>query len=315
MTDTKQINEEKIKYEKRKRKFGDRKDGYRVRGLDSMHVLTPYLMPGRTNNEAVLSQVFDLTAVNEYIEKKNIDNPEFKYTFFHFFCAALGKVMTFRPKMNYFIAGNRYYERNELSFAFVVRRKFTLGSDEALAIIKLDRDSDEAPIEQIYRKVKKFVYSVRKESKKDNTTDIMDVICKLPRFMIKGVVGTLKAMNYFGALPEFIRESDPECCSVFISNLGSIKMSANYHHLVNWGTNSFFIVVNQKKYRPFFNPDGSYEMRDSLDISFTIDERLADGFYFANSIKMLKTIFETPEIVEMPITNIPKEWLNETKEK
>ena len=51
-----------------------------------------------------------------------------------------------------------------------------------------------------------------------------------------------------------------------------------------------FIVINEKKIRPFFNPDGSYEMRDSLDISFTVDERLADGFYFANSIKMIKKI-------------------------
>jgi hypothetical protein len=192
--------------------------------------------------------------------------------------------MTFRPKMNYFIAGNRYYERNELSFAFVVRKKFTIDAGEALAIVKLNRDSDQAPIEQIYNKVKKIVYSVRKESKNDNTTDVMDIVCKLPRFMIAAIIGIFKMTNYFATLPKFIREIDPECCSVFISNLGSIKMSANYHHLVNWGTNSFFVVINQKKLRPFFKEDGSYEMKDSLDISFTIDERLADGFYFANSI-------------------------------
>ena len=42
-------------------------------------------------------------------------------------------------------------------------------------------------------------------------------------------------------------------------------------------------------------------MRDSLDISFTVDERLADGFYFANAIKMIKKIFENPQIVELPL--------------
>ena len=66
-------------------KARDRNDAYRVRDLDSMHVLTPYLMPVRTDNEAFLSEVFDLTKVNEYIAKKNADDPEFKYTFFHFF--------------------------------------------------------------------------------------------------------------------------------------------------------------------------------------------------------------------------------------
>ncbi len=288
-------------YENRKRRFGDRKDGYLVRDLDSMHVLTPYLMPGRTNNEAFLSEVFDLTKVNEYIAKKNSDNPEFKYTFFHFFMAALAKVMTFRPKMNYFISGCKTYERRDLTFAFVVKRKFSLDAGEALAVIKLDRDSEEPPIEQIYNKVKKFVCHVRREGKKDDITGDMDFVAKLPRFLIKLIVKVLNIMEYFGIYPEFLRKSDPEYCSVFISNLGSIKMSANYHHLCNWGTNSFFVVINEKKLRPYYSPDGSYEMRDSLDISFTFDERLADGFYCANSIKMIKKIFENPEIVELPL--------------
>ena len=204
--------------------------------------------------------------------------------------------------MNYFIAGNRYYERKELSFAFVVRKKFTLDSPEALAIVKFNRDSLTPPIEQVYEQAKKIVYSVRKEEKNDSTTDIMDIVCKLPRFMISAIVGTLKFLNNNFSMPDFIRKADPECCSVFISNLGSIKMSANYHHLVDWGTNSFFVVINRKKLRPFFNEDGTYEMKDSLDISFTVDERLADGFYFANSIKMIKKIFENPALVDLPIS-------------
>lgn len=294
-------------YEHRKKRRGDRKDGYLVRGLDSMHVLMPHMMPNRTMNEAVLTEVFDLTKVNEYIAKKNAGDPEFKYTFFHFICAAIGKVMTFRPKMNYFIEGHRYYERKDLSFAFVVKRKFALNGGESLAIVKLDRDSEEAPIDQIYGKVKKFVYAVRKEGKQESTSDIMDVLKKFPRWALKLIVGVLKSLNYHGHPPKFILESDPETVSCFVSNLGSIKMSANYHHLTDWGTNSFFVVVNQKKMRPFFNPDGSYEMRDSLSMSFTVDERLADGFYFANCIKLVKKIFENPEIVDLPLaTPIPE---------
>jgi hypothetical protein len=293
--------------EKRKRKFGDRRDAYRVRDIDSMHVLMPYLMPNRTDNEAFLAEVFDLTKVNEYIARKNSDDPEFKYTFFHFFMAAFAKVMTFRPKMNYFISGNRMYERKDITFAFVVKRKFALDGTESLAVIKIDRDSDEAPISQIYNKVKKFVYHVRKEQNKDGITGDMDFVASLPRFLIKFIVWVLKRLEYHGLYPEFLRRDDPDYASVFISNLGSIKMSANYHHLANWGTNSLFVVINEKKLRPFFNPDGSYEMRDSLDISFTVDERLADGFYFANSIKMLKRIFENPELVELPLgTPIPE---------
>ena len=295
-------------YEHRRKRRGDRKDAYRVRNLDSMHIIMPHMMPDRTKNEAVLSEVFDLTEVNKYIAKKNADNPEFKYTFFHFICAALGKVMTLRPKMNYFIEGHRFYERKKLSFAFVVKRKFSLEGGESLAMISLDRDSDEPPIDQIYNKVKKFVYSVRKNGEQESTSDIMDLLVKFPRCFLKLFFRILKSMNYHGIPPKFILESDPECCSCFISNLGSIKMSANYHHLTDWGTNSFFVVVNQKKMRPFFNADGSYEMRDSLTMSFTIDERLADGFYFANCIKLVKLIFENPEIVELPLRESISEY-------
>lgn len=295
------------KYENRPLRFGDRKDGYLVRGLDSMHVLMPHIMPDRTSNEAFLAEVFDLTRVNEYIAKKNEGNPEFKYTFFHFFIAALSKVMTFRPKMNYFISGHRMYERRDLSFAFVVKRKFALDGGESLAVVKVDRDSEVPPIEQVYEKVKKFVYYVRREGNQEGISDDMDFVASLPRFLVKLIVRTLRFLEYHGWYPEFLRKGDPQYSSVFISNLGSIKMSANYHHLSNWGTNSFFVVINEKKLRPFFNADGSYEMRDSLEISFTVDERLADGFYFANSIKLIKKIFENPELVELPInTPIPE---------
>ena len=195
----KKDKKEKVQgYENRPRRFGDRADGYRVRDLDSMHVLTPYLMPRRTDNEVFLSEVFDLTKVNEYIAKKNADDPEFKYTFFHFFMAALAKVMTFRPKMNYFISGYRVYERRDLTFAFVVKRKFKLDAGESLAVIKLDRDSDDPAISQVYSKVKKFVYHVRREGKNDGITGDMDFVASLPRCIIRMIVGALKALEYHG---------------------------------------------------------------------------------------------------------------------
>ena len=86
----------------RKKRRGDRKDGYRVEETDIMHAFMPYLMPNRADNEAVLNTVIDLTAVNEYLEEKNAGNPEFRYTFFHVICAAIAKTILLRPKMNRF---------------------------------------------------------------------------------------------------------------------------------------------------------------------------------------------------------------------
>ena len=67
----------------RKRRRGDRKDAYLLRDLDAMHKFIPYLLPNRCDNEAVMSELIDLTAVNEYVAKKNASNPAFRYTLFH----------------------------------------------------------------------------------------------------------------------------------------------------------------------------------------------------------------------------------------
>ena len=284
--------------QERKRRRGDRKDGYLVRDIDQLHALAPYIIPNRADNEAVLTDTIDMTKVIEYIKKKNEGDPEFKYTFFHFIVAALAKTIVLRPKMNRFYSGHRLYDRKDLLFSFVVKKKFTDTGMEVLATIKIDPDSDVPPLEQVYEKVKKIVYSVRKEDKQDSTTDKMDLLLKMPRPILRSAVRFLKWLEYHGKYPKFLMYDDPYYSSVFLSNLGSIKMSADYHHLANWGTNSIFGIIGEMRPMPFYSEDGSVEIKQGLNISLTIDERIADGFYFANSIKILRKLFDNPELIE-----------------
>ena len=102
-------------------------------------------------------------------------------------------------------------------------------------------------------------------------------------------------------MPKAFIESDPYYCSAVLSNLGSIKLKSGYHHLTNWGTNSLFVIVGEKKIRPFFKDDGSYDMRDSVELGLTIDERLADGYYYSKSIRLLKKLLENPQLLETPL--------------
>lgn len=285
----------------RKKKRGDRKDGYLVRETDSLHAIVPYILPNRADNEAVMTETVDMTNVLKYIEKKNADDPEFKYTFFHFICAALAKTITLRPKMNRFYSGHRLYDRKDLLFSFVVKRKFADDGAEALATVKIDRESDVPALDQIYEQVKKFVYSVRKADKQDSTTDKMDLLLLMPRPLLRFAIWALRKLEYHGHYPKSFMHDDPYYASVFLSNLGSIKMSADYHHLANWGTNSIFVIVGEMKPTPFYAPDGSVTVKEALTLSLTIDERIADGFYFANSIKILRKLFENPELIETPL--------------
>ena len=138
-----------------------RRDGTLVPETGPMHLITPHMVPDRCDNEAVLTELFDMTAVEAYLAKKNADGPEFKYTFFHVICAAIAKVLVLRPRMNRFYAGRRLYDRNDILFAFVVKKKFEDNGAEALAIIKVDKDGEISPVEQLHGKEKEIVYSVR----------------------------------------------------------------------------------------------------------------------------------------------------------
>ncbi len=282
--------------EARKRRFGDRKDGYRLRDLDALHAFTPYLMPNRTENEAFIQEQIDLTNILSYLEKKNEQQPEYKYTIFHVITAALAKTVTLRPKMNRFIKGNRTYERNELTFAFVVKKKFADEAHEALAFLSFDGD---CTIDIVHDKIMQEVYSCRSD-KLDNSTEGMDVLTKFPRPILRMLVGVLNILDYYGKVPLFLVKTDPNYASVFMSNLGSIGMKAGYHHLNNWGTNSIFVTIGEKAMRPVYDAEGNEEIRPVLELGLTLDERIADGYYYAKTVKLVKHLLQNPALLELP---------------
>ena len=101
--------------------------------------------------------------------------------------------------------------------------------------------------------------------------------------------------------PKAITDGDSNYSSVLLSNLGSIRGPAVYHHLNNYGTNSIMITVGTLHKEEMLMPDGHKEIRDVLEIGVTIDERIGDGFYFVRSLKLVKHIFAHPELLDQPL--------------
>ena len=207
--------------------------------------------------------------------------------------AAILKTIMLRPKLNYFIANKRLYERNEITGAFIVKKAFSDSGAEALAILKAEAADN---IDSIYGKIKRQVYSRRSDAL-DGSSAAMDIVCRLPFFLVRFVAWVCRKLDVRGKVPQAIISSDPYYASVVFSNLGSIRLRSGYHHLTNWGTNSLFCIVGEKKWRPFFEKDGSFTMRDSVDLGITVDERLADGYYYSKSIRLLKKLLENPELL------------------
>jgi len=52
--------------------------------------------------------------------------------------------------------------------------------------------------------------------------------------------------------------------------------------------------------RPWFDDEGHITMRDTVKLGVTLDERIADGYYYAKSIRLVKYLLEHPELLERP---------------
>lgn len=282
----------------KKKHWGDRRDATRVRNCDAMHVIMPYIYPNRADNEAFIQESIDLTELNEYLEKKNASlDKAHRYTIFHCMACALVKTVTLRPRMNYFVQGSRLYSRDDVSVAFVVKKQFDDRAEEALAFKKF---GPETTIDIFHDKIMQEIFECRRSDRKDNSTAGMDFFKKIPRWILKPTFGLFRWLDYMGWMPYSLVKTDPDYASIFISNLGSIKLNAAYHHLNNWGTNSVFVVIGQKHAEPKFNADGTWEMRDTLHFGITLDERIADGYYYSKTIQILKYIMEHPEELDKP---------------
>ena len=98
--------------EKKKRKWGDRRDGRWVKA-PGLQTVMAYLMPKRTDCEVYLNDKLDATELLKYLEQKNARHPEYKTTVFHCMIMSMARMVRERPKMNRFIQGYRMYERDD----------------------------------------------------------------------------------------------------------------------------------------------------------------------------------------------------------
>ena len=279
-----------------KKKWGDRKDGVWLRDIPAMNRIMPTLMPNRADNEAYINIDIDLRPLNAYLEKLNEGRVEDKYTFFHLISAAIGKAFILRPRMNRFIVGGKMYQRHDVTVGFTVKKKFDDRAEEALAFFKYD---PKETLESYHKKIMAQIHLTKSDTEKDTSTGAMDVITKLPQWMITAIVKFVLWLDKHGWAPDFLVGSDPNHAAIFLTNLGSIGLECGYHHLVNWGTNSCFIVIGKKHLKMEYDKDGNGDLHEVIPIGITLDERIADGYYYSGTVALVKELLEHPQLLEL----------------
>ncbi len=269
-----------------------RRDGTKVK-IDAMHKLQ-IRFNSRCQGECYVNQKIDVTNLVKYLEKYNKKNPEDKITYFHAFSTAIAKTVYNRPYLNRFIINKDYYDRNEVSIAFAAKVKFEDKSDEIMSVIRIDEKDN---VLNVREKILSRVNRIRKTNDDLGGTDnTMKFLAKLPKPIITFLVWVIKKLDNHDLLPRSLTEDSLFHSTVLISNVGSIGGPALYHHLTEFGTNSIIMTMG-KIYDEERVTDGKKETRKMCDFGVTLDERIADGFYFIKSLRYLEEVFNKPELL------------------
>lgn len=278
----------------------DRKDAKRV-ALPGLMQCCIDLKPGRMENEVYINRKMDVTALTEYIERTNSGGVH--YTYFYAFLTAIGKVMYSRPKMNRFICNRHLYEHNDVLLSFVAKMTLDDKSEEIMLTVPI---RPEDTIESIAAKTAERVAALRgKNVEKKGANSAIDVLGKLPNIIRVPIFGLIKLLDKFGWLPASLMTNNIYFSSMIVSNLGSIRCGAIYHNLANFGSCSSLSTIGEITAEKYLRPDGSEEVRKVCEFGITLDERIADGFYFARSAQMIEYVLQHPELlnerVDIPV--------------
>lgn len=280
---------------KRKRRIGDRSDGYRLRSLQPMSKVSPYIMPNRSGASVYFHESIEITEAENYIRKKR--NQGLKgFGFMHLLLAAYVRVISQRPAANRFISGQRIYSHDEdIVVCLTIKRDMTLEAEETIVKVHF-APTDTA--DDVYEKLQKLIdenRDVNPDSDFDNTAKIFNFI---PGLLLKNAVWLLKVLDYFGLMPKSLVEISPFHGSMFITSMGSLGIPPVFHHLYDFGNIPVFLSFGAKYKQIDLKADGTPVQRKYIDYNIVCDERICDGFYLASSFKLFKTYFRNPHVLD-----------------
>ena len=273
-----------------KRKFGDRRDGVKLR-TNGFSKIWYYMKPKRSENEVHILKDIDVTnLVNYYSDKKNVNKD---ITYFHLFGTAIAKVIYNKPLLNRFVVNGNHYDRNEVTLAFVAKTQFTDNANELFTVMRVDNSDN---VDSISKKIVGDVKKIR-SNQGSSTDDFMDKMGNLPRFLVRFIVWIVRILDNHDLLPKSLTNGSIYHSSVLLSNLGSIHCDGIYHNLTNFGTNSIVVTIGEIKESAIV-VNGKIEKRYVCQFGITLDERIADGVYFAKCVNLLSDILNNPSLLE-----------------
>ncbi|MBR3979127.1 MAG: hypothetical protein IKJ94_05850 [Oscillospiraceae bacterium] len=278
--------------------WGDRPDGRKIRSLAPMAQITAYFQVERNTCTNLFEESFEITHIERYIRQKRREG----YTDFglnHVLLAAYVRGLCKYPQLNRFISGQKVFSRGEdIQYCMVVKKEMTIESPDTSIKVHLSRKDTAI---DVYEKLNAAIDEVKKTQELDSGIDnLISYFNLIPGVVLKFVVWLLKLLDYFGLLPAFLTELSPFHGSLFFTSMGSLGIPPIYHHLYDFGNLPVFGAFGCKRRALEVQEDGSVVQKKYIDVKFTLDERIVDGYYYAAFFKHYRTILRHPEILDIP---------------
>lgn len=290
---------------KRKRRFGDRYDGYRVRELDGFFYLIPSIMRERHDSQVLFEEEIPVGNLEKYVNRKRKDGYNIRTV--HIFIAAMVRMLALYPRLNRFVAGKKIFAHKNIRISMAIKRRLTADGEETTIMPIFPEGSTIDDIIRIFEETLFQSRGIGGEEERNSTDGVVKVLKILPAGIISFFVWLMKKLDNFGLLPKVINTASPFHSSAFITDLGSIGIDSIYHHLYDFGTCSEFLAVGKKQQKFVLDKNGELKEEKYITCRFVLDERICDGFYYASAIKVFRRYIKHPELLEIPPEKIPAE--------
>jgi hypothetical protein len=264
-----------------------RHDGDLVRRESAVRQIMPYLMTGRNESLVFHDTTFRVGATREWLRAYNRTHQP-RATLFHLLAYACGAVLHIRPRLNRFVSGGRIYQRRGVQISFVAKKEMT---DEGVgATVKLEVIQGE-DFCTFSRRVSGLVDEARNIERAVDKE--VGLVMALPGPLVGWLVRLARWLDRWNLFPRFMTRNDPMYASLFLANLGSLGISDVYHHLYEYGTVSIFGAMGAPRRTHFVEGD-HLVVEEGLQVRWTFDERIDDGFSAGRSLRLATQVLEDP---------------------
>ncbi len=279
--------------------FGLRSDGRKLKTLGPFFRVIPHVMKERSDAHVYYTQDLPLRYLDEYIDKKEKEGIRISYM--NIIYAALVRLLAEKPALNRFVMDGRTYARHGITISLAIKKEMTEEIEETT--IKIPFTGSEN-IFEVKEKLDNAIARNKDLAAENNTDKLAKFLSPIPSWLFKLVVNILMFLDKHGMMPKAVIEASPFHTSAFLTNVGSLGIDAIYHHIYNFGTTGVFLAMGKKK-KSYIYEDDSIVQEKTISLAWVADERICDGFYYANALKSFYRYMKKPELLENNIE--PKE--------